>query len=124
MCRRIRRLPRNSGQRDLQPVDDVLRDFFLNGEHVRRLPIVAFRPEMTAVFGADELRRDPQPIASLANRAFQHGIHLELPADAPDVGVGLLHAERRGSRRDAQALHFAQAVKSSSASPLQKYSRS
>ena len=83
-------------------------DFFLDGEDVRHLSVVAFGPEVTTILGAHQLRRDPQPIARLANRPLEHGVDVELPADAPDVHVGLLHAERGGSRRDAQALYLAQ----------------
>ena len=88
------RLPLNAGDADLQAVDDVLRNLLLNGEHVRHIANIAFGPQVTAVFGADELRGDPHAIAGFANGAFEHRLHLELSTDAPDIGVGLLHAER------------------------------
>jgi hypothetical protein len=37
---------------------DRLRDFVLQVEQVRHLPVIALRPKMIAVLGVDELRGD------------------------------------------------------------------
>ena len=101
-------LLRELGQRDLQTVDDAPGDFILNREHIGRAAVVAFGPEMAPVFGADQLRGDSQTVSGLPNGALQHGIHVEQPANAPDVGLGLLDVNGRCSRGDTKSRHLAQ----------------
>ena len=43
--------------------DHTLGNFVLNGEHVGHREIVAFGPQMGAIAGIDQLRRDAQPLA-------------------------------------------------------------
>ena len=52
-----------------------LRDLVLHSEHVRQLPVISFRPEMTAVAGRDQLRGDPNPFARLPHTAFENVGH-------------------------------------------------
>ena len=45
-------------RRAIPSIDDDAGDFLLHGEHIRDRAVIAFRPEMTSVGGADELRSD------------------------------------------------------------------
>src|SRR5262245_25126328 len=81
-------LLRELGQRDLQAIHDTPGDFILHREHIGRQAIVAFGPEMAAVFGADQLRGDSQTVSGFSNCALQHRIDVEEPAYACDAGLG------------------------------------
>src|SRR5262245_50414430 len=91
-------LLRRPGQRDLQTVYDTAGDFILHREHIGREAVVAFGPEMAPVFGADQLRGDSQTVSSFPNCALQHRIDVEEPANASDVGLGLLDVDGGGWR--------------------------
>jgi hypothetical protein len=48
--------------------------------------VEAISPEMRAVGRVDELRRDADPSAGLADRAFKHIPHAKVAADPPHIG--------------------------------------
>ena len=64
-------------------------DFVLNSEDIHDRSIVALRPEMTSVRGADELRGDADPFACLAHGAFEHRVDAELAANGTNVHLRL-----------------------------------
>ena len=68
-------------ERDLERVDDPVRDVVLDLEDIGQIAVVAVGPEMRAVGRVDELRRDPHAIAGAADRAFEHRAHAKLAAD-------------------------------------------
>src|SRR5262245_47707082 len=51
-----------SRQLHAQPLDDALRDLFLQADHVGHLPVVRVREKMRSIGRADELRRDSKTI--------------------------------------------------------------
>src|SRR5262245_62771309 len=59
-------------QRDRQRADDLLHHLVLRREDVREIAIEPLSPEMPAVAGIDELRRDAHTIAGLAGAALEH----------------------------------------------------
>jgi hypothetical protein len=61
---------------------------------------VAFRPDVTAVVGAHELRRDSQAIAGFSNGAFEQHRDVQIAADRADIGRRLQALAGR-LRRDA-----------------------
>ena len=56
---RIRLVGRRPGQCDLECHGNGRRDVVLNREHVCELTVVAFRPQMGAILGGDQLCGDP-----------------------------------------------------------------
>ena len=61
------------------------------------------RPELIAVVGVDELRRDAHAIARPSNAALQRRPDPQSPADFGDVEILILKCERRGAGNHAQA---------------------
>src|SRR6516225_12033946 len=51
--------------------DDTLGDLVLHRENVDKIAVVTLRPDMIAGFGLDQLCGDAQPIAALADAAFE-----------------------------------------------------
>lgn len=70
-----------------QCLDDSLRNVVLDGENVLHVAVVAFRPQVGSVGHVDQLGRDAQLVAHLANAALQNCRHLELVADFAKVLV-------------------------------------
>ena len=93
-----------------QRAHDVAGNLVLDGEDVLELPVMAARPQAVAVGRADELGRDAQPVARLADAAFEHRPDTELPPDVADVALLALEGERRRARRDAERLDLRQRV--------------
>ena len=93
-----------------QRLGDGSGDLVLHREHVGQLAIVALRPQVAAVGGVDQLRRDPDPIAGLAHAAFEHVRDAERLRDPPDVDVLALERERGGARDHLQVGHLRQRV--------------
>src|SRR5208282_5131870 len=60
-------------------------DFVLDGEDIVDAAVVAFRPEVRAVGRVDQLRRDPDAGAGLANAALQNISHAKLLRDLAEV---------------------------------------
>ena len=83
--------------------DDDRGDFVLDGEDVRQLAIEALRPELIAVVGIDELRRDAHAIARPTNAAFQGRPDPQSPADFSDVEILIPKCKRRCAGNHAQA---------------------
>ena len=93
-------------QRHAQRAGDGLRDVFLDGEHVGELAVVILGPEMHAVVGLDELRRDAHAVARLAHRAFDQMGRAQRLADGAHILVLALELEGRGARDHAQVRHL------------------
>ena len=88
--------------------DDAMGDFLLHGEHIRDRAVIAFRPEMTSVGGADELRSDADPFTAFRTVPSMHRVNIELPADAANVGLSLSDTERRRAGGHTKAGHLGQ----------------
>ena len=92
-----------SGQQpEPQRADDRLGDFVLDGEDVGQVAVVALGPDMIAGGAVDQLRADAQPIAGLADAAFDEVADAQLASDRADVGRLTLEQERGVARRDRQ----------------------
>ena len=61
-------------------------DFVLNGENIFQLAVVALGPDMVARQTVNQLRRDTNALAGLANTAFEHIGHAQCPGNFADVG--------------------------------------
>ena len=73
------------GQPDLHLGCQDEGDFVLDGENVVDGAVIAFRPEVRAVVGVDQLRRDPDAVAALANAALQNVSHTKLLRRLTDI---------------------------------------
>jgi hypothetical protein len=82
-------------ERDFQGLGDAERDFFLNGEHVFHLTVIALGPDGMARAAFDELRGDTQAIAGSPDGPFEDVHGAELFADL-----------RCGDRLVAEGKHF------------------
>src|SRR5712691_12407597 len=76
---------------------DVCSSDLLDREHVLELAVVALRPEVVAVGDVHELRGHAEPIARLADAAFEDRGDLELAPDVADVLAPSFERERGGS---------------------------
>src|SRR5215475_10242042 len=65
--------------------NDPACDLVLQLENVLKATIEAVRPKVRAACRLDELARDANAVASLAQAAFEHVTNAELSADLPDV---------------------------------------
>jgi hypothetical protein len=83
------------GKLDFESFGDAERDFFLNGEDVFHLAVVAFGPDGMAGFTFDELGGDTEAIAGAADGTFQDVHCAEFFADL-----------RRGDGLIAKLQHF------------------
>ena len=110
-------------QLDRERADDLLHHLVLGREDVGEFAIEPLGPEMPAVGGIDELRRDAHAVAGLADAALEHKAHAEV---APD----LLHLRPTGPCRRSDELRaitnrpeiFERSVIRSSVMPSLKYS--
>jgi hypothetical protein len=55
----------------LQRRGDLLRQIALDGEYVRQIAIVIFRPNVLVIIGVDQLDVDPDAIADSPYAAFE-----------------------------------------------------
>ena len=85
-------------------------DLVLDGEDVGQVAVEALRPELVAIRGVDQLRRDAQSGAGLADAAFQDVGHVELLAHGSQILALALEIEGRRTRSDAQAGDLGQRV--------------
>ena len=69
----------------LERIDDTLGDLVLDREDVLHFAIEAVGPEPVAILYIDQLRRDADEVARLADAAFENGLDPEFGADLPDV---------------------------------------
>ena len=58
-------------QRDAQCLRDTARNFFLDGENILQLPVVALGPDGMPSGGFDKLRRNPHAVSRAADGAFE-----------------------------------------------------
>lgn len=66
---------------DLQLVDDRPRNLILNGENVRKITIVPFRPKMPPCRAFDKLSRNSQAIAGPSDTSFQQILYAKFLCD-------------------------------------------
>src|ERR1700687_1787826 len=81
-------------QNDSQRFDDRLGYVVLDRENVLHLAIVLLGPEVVAVGGVNQLRRDAELIAYLPHTSFQNGRDFELASDLADIVALSLESER------------------------------
>ena len=84
------------------------RDFFLDREDVRQLPIVALRPQLVAVLRTDQLRADSEPVPALSNASLDDRRNAQLSANLADVGIRILELKGGGPGGDLEAINSAQ----------------
>ncbi len=89
---------------------DARRDLLLHREDLALRQVVASRPEVAGIGGADELHGDAEPLARAPHAAFEDGVDAQLLAQAADGVVLPREAEARAARRDAQARQRAERV--------------
>src|SRR3954452_3701489 len=65
-------------QTRLKRADHAQGDVVLECKYVVELAVIAFRPEMRAAFGLDQLGADPYALARLANASLQHISHAQV----------------------------------------------
>ena len=102
--RKARRV--SGGLRDelhLQRTGDRLGDVVLNGEDVDQLAVVAFRPQVIAVLGVDELRRHAYAASRAADAAFENVRDAERFRDPADVLFLAAKGEGGRARGDLEA---------------------
>ena len=108
----LRRAPgaglRGAHQREPEGLHDRGCDLVLQREDVLQLAVVALRPEVVAVGGADQEGRDPQAAAGLPHAPLEDAIDPQLAPDAPHVVGASLELEGGGACRHPQALHLGQ----------------
>ena len=80
-------------QFDPQRLDHVADDVVLDRERIAQVALVAVRPHVRTVGGADQLRVDPDPVAQFLHAAFQHVGHAQLLANGAYVLVSALELE-------------------------------
>ena len=97
------------GERHLQAIDDASGNVIDDREDIARVPVVAVGPEMAAVRGAHQLRRDPDPFPRLPHGAFDHGIDAEASAEVAYVRFRAGGMGRRRARDEAKPGHLAKA---------------
>ena len=78
------------------------RDLILEREDVGELAVVGLRPDLKAVCGIDQLRRNAHAPAVLTNASFHDPAHVQRPRDLLDVCLAILEGEGGGARGDAQ----------------------
>ena len=93
-----------------QLVNDRRGDVVLHGEHIGELTVIAIRPQLTAVTGADQLRRDPDPVPRPAHAALENRVHSEGVGNPADRHVLPFEGKRRRPRDDFQSRHPRQRV--------------
>ena len=74
-----------SRQRYLHGCDDFFGDFVLNGKYVAEIPVIAFRPQVTAVKGINQLGADSYLISSLSYAPLQNIPNPQFLADLLDL---------------------------------------
>jgi hypothetical protein len=72
-----------------------MRDFILNGEDVDQLASVGLRPEVRIGIDVDQLRGNPDAIASFAHRALQYVGYAQFAADVTNLQRAALEGEGR-----------------------------
>ncbi len=88
-------------QAEVELLHDRGGDLVLDLEHVDELAVEALAPDVRIVGDVDELRRDPQPLARLADAALEHGAYPQRLAHPAQVLLAT-EAERRGTRDHPQ----------------------
>ena len=92
----------------LERTDDLLRHIILDLEDVGEIAVVALSPEMSAARSVDQLGGDANPVARLANAAFQREPDAEFPAHIGNIERLVLVDEGRVPGDDEQSGHFRQ----------------
>ena len=79
-----------------------VRNLVLYGEDVCQLPVEAAAPELIAIGGVHQLRRDADPIFGAAHASLEHRRHMELLSERAQVDLLPLESEARAPRGDAE----------------------
>ena len=82
----------------------------LDGEDVVDGAVIGLRPDMGVGGNVDELCRDPEPVACLADAAFQHVGDIQPLADLGHVERLVLERKRGSTGDDDQVLGLRQAI--------------
>ena len=90
------------GQRDFQGFGDLVRDFVLDIEDVLDQPVESVRPQVIAITGADQLRRDPYAATRLPHAAFEDVVDAQRISDLPDVDLLVPELKHVRARQQAK----------------------
>ena len=85
-----------------------MRDIVLDFEDIGEFAVVALGPEMPATRSIDQLSGDANPVAGLADAAFEREADAEFPAYLGNVERLALVDEGRVARDDEQSGHLRQ----------------
>ncbi len=80
-------------QRDAHGLRNLFRDLVLHREDVVQRAIVGLRPQVIAVCGIDQLRRDANLHAALLHAALEDVCDVELLANIAQVFIAVLEGE-------------------------------
>ena len=80
--------------------------------------VVGLREQMKSALHIDELRRDPQLLTRTPHAPFQHVPHVQRVADLAHRHALAVEAERRGARRDVEALDRRECVQQLFGDPI------
>ena len=83
-------------------INDLARNFILDGKYVVELPVPGFRPDLGVGRSVNQLHGHANCVTRLAHRALQYVSHTQFCGNRRDVLVGVLVLEGRGSRDDPQ----------------------
>ena len=118
----VRAFWRRAEQRDLELLHHVGRDLVLDLENVVQLAVVGLRPQVRVGAGLDQLRGDPDRVAGLADRAFQHVGHVQRARDLRDRDLFAFKQNDEVRAVTCNCGIFASRFSSSSEIPSEKYS--
>ena len=97
-------------QGDLECLDDRVGDVVLEIEDVTELPVVPLGPKLEPGGHIHELGGDSKAVAAASDAPFEHGSHLEFPADGAHVLMPRLEGEGGGSCRDSEISQLGEGV--------------
>ena len=89
-----RRSDRRLSHRALQRRGNRSRDLVFDREHVVDAAAVGLRPEVIAVVGVDELRRDAQPVSGALHTSFHKRIDCQRFTHFARIGARSLERKR------------------------------
>ena len=94
--------PLLAGKLQSKLIHDLLRNFRLHRQQIRRLAIVLLPPQLGILFRVHQFGLDNQRIAALQHASGEHRSHSQLFAQLPGIQILVLVVENRAARHDAK----------------------
>ena len=107
---------------ELQLIDDGVGQFFLDGEDIGEVAIVAVGPEMVAVCRIDQLPGNANAAVRHADAALKHVADAEFLRELLHLDRAALVGKGGVARNDLEARYLERSVMMSSVIPSEKYS--